>query len=56
MADLPCHLRRRNPALLRTDFKDQYRIVIAASCSANQDMARARARLSLLGDTDPSVS
>ncbi|MCB0101369.1 MAG: hypothetical protein H6635_09025 [Anaerolineales bacterium] len=41
------------PALLRTDFKDQYRIVIAASYSANQDMARARARLSLLGDTDP---
>lgn len=41
------------PALLRADFKDQYRIVIAASYSANQDLARARARLSLLGDADP---
>ncbi len=41
------------PALLRADFKDQYRIVIAASYSANQDLARARARLNLLGDADP---
>ena len=42
-----------NPSLLRTDFKDQYRVVIAASYAANQDLTRARARLNLLGDSDP---
>ncbi len=42
-----------NPALLRADFKDQYRVVIAASYAATQDLARARARLELLGDADP---
>lgn len=42
-----------NPSLLRADFKDQYRIVIAASYAANQDLTRARARLDLLGDSDP---
>ena len=41
------------PALLRADFKDQYRIIISASYAANQDLPRAQARLSLLGDTDP---
>jgi hypothetical protein len=42
-----------NTALLRADFKDQYRIVIAASYSTSHDLARARARLELLSDTDP---
>lgn len=42
-----------NPALLRTDFKDQYRIVIAASYASSHDLARARSRLELLSDTDP---
>ncbi len=42
-----------NPALLRADFKDQYRIVIAAAYAANPDLARARERLNLLGDADP---
>ena len=41
------------PALLRADFKDQYRIIISASYAANQDLPRAQARLSLLGDIDP---
>jgi hypothetical protein len=41
------------PALLRSDFKDQYRIVIAAAYAANQDLPRAQARLNLLGDADP---
>jgi hypothetical protein len=40
------------PALLRADFKDQYRIVIAASYASSYDLARARARL-LLFSTDP---
>jgi hypothetical protein len=42
-----------SPALLRDDFKDQYRIVIAASYASSHDLARARARLELLSDTDP---
>jgi hypothetical protein len=42
-----------SPAILRSDFKDQYRMVIAASYASTQDIARARARLELLGDTDP---
>lgn len=42
-----------NPAILRGDFKDQYRVVIAASYASSQDLARARARLQLLGDRDP---
>ena len=42
-----------NPAMLRTDFKDQYRIVVAASYASSHDLARARARLQLLGDVDP---
>ena len=42
-----------NPAILRADFKDQYRVVIAVSYAASHDLARARARLQLLSDTDP---
>ena len=42
-----------NPAILRADFKDQYRIVIAASYASSHDLARARARIQLLSDTDP---
>ncbi|MBC7879406.1 MAG: hypothetical protein H7Y59_19735 [Anaerolineales bacterium] len=41
-----------NPSILRADFKDQYRVVIAASYASSHDLARARARLELLGDTD----
>jgi hypothetical protein len=42
-----------NPAILRADFKDQYRIVIAASYASTQDLPRARSRLNLLGEADP---
>ena len=41
-----------NPAILRSDFKDQYRIVISASYASSHDLARARARLQVLGDID----
>lgn len=41
-----------SPAILRVDFKDQYRVVIAASYASTQDLPRARARLELLGDAD----
>jgi hypothetical protein len=42
-----------NPATLRTDFKDQFRLAIAASYAANHNLDRAKARLILLGDQDP---
>jgi hypothetical protein len=42
-----------NPSILRADFKDQYRLVIAASYASTRDITRARARLDLLGDADP---
>lgn len=42
-----------SPAILRVDFKDQYRTVIAASYASTHDLPRARARLELLGDVDP---
>lgn len=41
-----------SPAILRVDFKDQYRSVIAASYASTHDLPRARARLQLLGDVD----
>jgi hypothetical protein len=40
------------PSILRTDFKDQYRIVIAAAYASTHDLPRARARLELLKDPD----
>ena len=43
-----------SPAILRADFKDQYRIVIAKSYTSTHDLARARSRLELLGDPDPA--
>ncbi len=42
-----------NPAILRADFKDQYRVVIAASYASTHNLERARARIELLSDTDP---
>jgi hypothetical protein len=40
------------PASLRSDFKNDYRYMIAAAYAADGDLNRARARLSLLGDAD----
>ncbi len=40
------------PSALRSDFKDQYRAVIAAAYSANGNLPRAESRLALLGDAD----
>ncbi len=41
------------PSTLRTDFKDQFRTLIAASYASTHNLDRARARLVLLGDPDP---
>lgn len=40
------------PDSLRSDFKDQYRSVIAAAYAATGNLPRAQARLSLVGDAD----
>ncbi len=40
------------PNTLRADFKDQFRIAIAASYASTHDLGRAKARLALLGDSD----
>ena len=42
------------PHTLRDDFKDHYRSTIAAAYASNADLERARARLALLNDPDPS--
>jgi hypothetical protein len=44
------------PASLRADFKDQFRIMIAAAQSANGNLPRAQTRLALLGDPDPAAA
>lgn len=41
------------PIALRADFKDHFRSAIAASYAGTGNLARAQARLSLLGDADP---
>lgn len=48
----PERFTESNPALLRADFKDQFRSVIAASYSATGNLPRAEARLALLGDNN----
>jgi hypothetical protein len=49
----PAHVTDAEPAMLRTDFKDHYRSVIAAAYAATGNLPRAQARLSLLADSDP---
>lgn len=41
------------PQVLRADFKDDYRVAIAAAYVATGNLERARSRLSYLGDLDP---
>ena len=48
----PARVIEAQPSVLRADFKDRYRSAIAAAYSATGDLARARARLSLLEDSD----
>ena len=48
----PARVTDAQPSVLRADFKDHYRSAIAAAYGATGDLARAQARLSLLGDSD----
>jgi hypothetical protein len=49
----PVTYTNTKPASLRTDFKDQYRAMIAAAYLANGDLVRAKDRLKQLEDEDP---
>jgi hypothetical protein len=49
----PLRVVDAEPVALRADFKDQYRSAIAAAYAATNNLPRAKARLSLLGDSDP---
>lgn len=49
----PVRVIDSEPLALRADFKDQYRSAIAAAFAGTGNLARAQARLSLLGDTAP---
>ena len=48
----PARVIDAEPVALRADFKDHYRSAIAAAYAATGDIARAQARLLLLGDSD----
>jgi hypothetical protein len=49
----PVRYINTTPNTLRADFKDQYRMLIAASYASTHDLARAKSRLELIGDADP---
>jgi len=48
----PTVLKETHPHILRSDYKDVYRSLIASAFQANGDLPRARARLALLKDED----
>ena len=50
----PHPIANASPSALRADFKDQYRSLIAAAYAATSNLPRAQARLSVLGDADPT--
>ncbi|MGD8404340.1 MAG: hypothetical protein PVJ21_11815 [Anaerolineales bacterium] len=50
----PVQYVEAEPRILRDDFKDHFRSAIAAAYASNADLERARVRLNLLGDPDPS--
>ncbi len=45
-----------HPHLLREDYQDIYRALIARAYQANNNLPRAEARLELIGDEDPALS
>jgi len=49
----PLRIIDTNPGTLRADFKDQFRVVVAASYASDHNLDRAKARLVLLGDPNP---
>ena len=45
-----------HPNLLRDDYKDIYRSLIARAYRANVNLPRAEARLELIGDQEPALA
>jgi hypothetical protein len=45
-----------HPNLLREDYQDIYRTLIARAFEANNNLPRAEARLALIGDEEPSLA
>lgn len=45
-----------HPSLLRTDYKDIYRLLISRAYQANNNLPRAEARLNLMGDDEPALA
>ena len=50
---IPVEAFEASPSVLRADFKDAYRELVARAYISNSDLGRAEARLVLLGDDDP---
>ncbi len=50
----PLRIVDASPQALRADFKDRFRMAIAAAYASTGDLERARARLALLGDVQPA--
>lgn len=50
----PLRIVDASPQALRADFKDRFRMAIAAAYASTGDLERARARLALLGDPQPA--
>jgi len=50
----PVEYKDTHPSMLRAEYKDQYRILVASAYAANGDLARAQARLKNLADPDIS--
>lgn len=44
------------PDILRSDYKDSYRLTISLAHQSTRDLARAQARLDLLGDNDHALA
>lgn len=49
----PVVYNNTEPATMRSDYKDLYRVTIAQAYAATGDLARAESRLALLRDEDP---
>ena len=49
----PVEITDTAPSLLRTDFKDEYRALIAAAYASTGDLAQAKSRLETVNDADP---
>ncbi|MGB2956552.1 MAG: hypothetical protein WBB64_11370 [Anaerolineales bacterium] len=45
-----------HPSLLRTDYKDIYRLLISRAYQANNNLPRAEARLNLIGDDESALA